>query len=175
RAQGMGGREVRKGMDHGEIFDHHYVEFEYEDGSILNSQCRHIKNCWTKVSESVVGTKGRADFGKGELVTHDGKVIYKHDDKNDPNPYQVEHDLLFDAITKGEYRYADAENGAKSTMTSILGRMATYSGKMVEWNDALNSQISLMPSQMNWDSNPQITPDMAGHYPIAVPGESKVV
>jgi predicted dehydrogenase len=29
RAQGIGGRQVRKGKDHGEIFDHHYVEFEY--------------------------------------------------------------------------------------------------------------------------------------------------
>ena len=28
-AQGMGGREVRKGIDHGEIFDHHYVEYKY--------------------------------------------------------------------------------------------------------------------------------------------------
>ncbi|MFY8046632.1 MAG: Gfo/Idh/MocA family protein, partial [Chitinophagaceae bacterium] len=41
KAQGMGGRQVRKGKDHGEIFDHHYVEFHYADGSILNSQCRH--------------------------------------------------------------------------------------------------------------------------------------
>ena len=42
KAQGMGGRQVRKGKDNGEIFDHHYVEFTYADGSILNSQCRHI-------------------------------------------------------------------------------------------------------------------------------------
>ena len=31
KAQGMGGRQVRKGKDHGEIFDHHYVEFQYAD------------------------------------------------------------------------------------------------------------------------------------------------
>jgi predicted dehydrogenase len=42
RAQGMGGRQVRKGKDYGEIYDHHYVEFIYGDGSVLNSQCRHI-------------------------------------------------------------------------------------------------------------------------------------
>ena len=33
----MGGRQVRKGKDHGEIFDHHFVEFTYADGSMLNS------------------------------------------------------------------------------------------------------------------------------------------
>ena len=38
RARGTGGREVRKGKDFGEIFDHHIVEFEYADGTILNSQ-----------------------------------------------------------------------------------------------------------------------------------------
>jgi len=32
---GHGGREVRKGPDFGEIFDHHAVEFEYADGSRL--------------------------------------------------------------------------------------------------------------------------------------------
>ncbi len=175
RAQGMGGREVRKGIDHGEIYDHHYVEYEYADGTILNSQCRHIKNCWNKVSESVCGTKGRADFGKGEIIGKGGKVLYKHDDRNDANPYQVEHDMLFKAITDGVYEFADADNGAHSTMTSILGRMATYSGKMIEWDDALNSQISLLPQNLSWDADPRVLPDVAGHYPIAVPGETKAV
>ena len=31
RANGMGGREVRKGPQYGEIFDHHFVEFTYPD------------------------------------------------------------------------------------------------------------------------------------------------
>ena len=40
-AAGMGGREVRNGLDHGEIFDHHYVEFKYPGGAVVSSQCRH--------------------------------------------------------------------------------------------------------------------------------------
>ena len=59
----MGGREVRKGKDYGEIFDHHYVEFQYGNGAILNSQCRHIKGTMNKVDELVVGTKGKVFFG----------------------------------------------------------------------------------------------------------------
>src|SRR6266446_5564909 len=61
RAQGMGGCQVRKGLDYGEIFDHHAVEFEYEDGSRCFSYCRHIHGCWDSVSEHVVGTKGTCD------------------------------------------------------------------------------------------------------------------
>jgi len=62
RARGTGGREVRKGKDYGEIFDHHIVEFEYADGTILNSQCRHIPGTWTKVDEHLIGTKGKVLF-----------------------------------------------------------------------------------------------------------------
>ena len=177
KAQGMGGREVRTGKDHGQIFDHHYVEFTYADGSVMNSQCRHIKNCWNKVSETIVGTKGRVDFGAGEMVKHNGKSIYKHDDSNDRNPYQVEHDLLFEAVTNGEYKYADTVNGAKSTMTAILGRMATYCGKMLTWDEALSSNLELVPSNLewSWDAMPPVKPDANGNYPIAIPGDTMVV
>ena len=39
----MGGREVRNGMEHGQIFDHHFVEFHYPRGAVISSQCRHQK------------------------------------------------------------------------------------------------------------------------------------
>ncbi|MCB0839832.1 MAG: dehydrogenase, partial [Bacteroidetes bacterium] len=91
------------------------------------------------------------------------------------NPYQVEHDELFAAIANGEYKFADAENGAKSTMTSIMGRMATYSGKMIEWDEAINSEISLMPKKFAFDAEPPILPNEDGYYPIAIPGVTKVV
>ncbi len=173
RARGTGGREVRKGKEFGEIYDHHLVEFEYADGSILNSQCRHIKGTWAKVDELVVGTKGKIMFDSSHIVDHKGKTLYKHDDKNDPNPYQVEHDELFAAIAKGIYKFADAENGAKSTMTSILGRMATYSGQVIEWDKAINSGISIMPSQFSWDADMPLKPNADGFYPVAVPGVTK--
>ncbi len=176
-AQGMGGRQVRKGKDHGQIFDHHYVEFTYADGAVMNSQCRHIKNCWNKVSETIVGTKGKVDFGVGEMMSHKGKVLYKHDDTNDRNPYQVEHDKLFAAVANGEYKYDDAENGAKSTMTAILGRMATYSGKMLSWDDAINSKMELVPPDFDWswDAMPPAKPDAKGNYAVAMPGDTMVV
>ena len=174
RAMGMGGREVRDGLDHGEIFDHHYVEYEYADGSRMYSQCRHIEGCASRVSEAFHGTNGSAPK-PGVLKTRSGYTIMKHDDENDVNPYQEEHNLLFAAIANGEYKYADAENGANATMTSILGRMATYSGKIIEWDDAMNSSIDLSPSRYAWDANPPIMPDENGRYPIAVPGQSKVV
>jgi predicted dehydrogenase len=174
RAMGMGGREVRDGLDHGEIFDHHFIEYEYADGSRMFSQCRHIEGCARRVSEAFHGTNGTAPK-PGVLKTMSGHSIMDYDDENDPNPYQYEHDLLFEAIAKGEYKFDDSDNGAYATMTAILGRMATYSGKIIEWDDALNSDIDLSPSRYAWDADPPVMPDSNGRYSIAVPGQTKTV
>jgi hypothetical protein len=173
KAQGMGGRQVRTGKDHGEIYDHHFVEFHYEDGAILNSQCRHIKGCMNRVSETIVGTKGVAE-SQGIIADHKKNVSYRHREKDDPNPYQVEHDEMFAAIRAGE-AINDLENGAKSTLTAILGRYATYSGQIVTWDEALNSSIQLMPAVVGWDDTPPVLPDAEGNYPIAMPGVTKVI
>ena len=85
------------------------------------------------------------------------------------DPYQVEHDDLFAAIRSGT-PYNEAENGAYSTLTAIIGRMATYSGKEIKWDQALNSDISLMPKDFAWDAAPPTLPNENGEYPIAIPG-----
>ncbi len=175
KAQGMGGRQVRKGKDHGEIFDHHYVEFTYPDGSILNSQCRHIPGTMSKVDELLIGTKGKIQCGAANIIDPKGKVLYQFDRKSENDAYQAEHDELFAAIAKGEYKFSDAENGAKSTMTSILGRMATYSGQVVEFEKAMNSGISLQPKQYDWNAMPPVIPDEEGYYAVATPGKTKYV
>lgn len=170
RAQGMGGREVRKGKEFGEIFDHHYVEFTYADGTVLNSQCRHIKGTMSKVDEFIMGTKGNIYFGAANMVDRKGKVLYQYDRTKENNPYQTEHDELFAAIAKKEYKFDDTENGAKSTMTAILGRMATYSGNVLEFEKTLNSGLSIMPTQFDFNALPPIVPNADGFYPVAVPG-----
>jgi predicted dehydrogenase len=175
KAQGMGGRQVRKGKDHGEIFDHHYVEFTYADGSILNSQCRHIPGTMSRVDELFIGTKGKIAAGDANIIDHKGKVLYQFDKSTENNPYQTEHDELFEAIAKGEYKFNDAENGARSTMTSILGRMATYSGQIVDWDKAINCGLDLHPKVYDWNALPQIVPNADGFYPVAIPGVTKFV
>lgn len=174
-AQGMGGRQVRKGKDHGEIFDHHFVEYTYADGSKLNSQCRHIPGTMSKVDEMLVGTKGKIQCGAANILDNKRNVIYQFDKKTENNGYQTEHDELFAAIAKGDYKFADAENGAHSTMTSILGRMATYSGQMIEWDKAINSGLDLHPKVYAWDATPPVVPDADGFYPVAIPGKTSYV
>ena len=175
-ASGMGGREVRNGIDHGEIFDHHFVEFKYPSGAVVSSQCRHQPGAKYDVSEAFQGTKANVvtsgDYCK--IINHDGDDIFKHDPSNDKSPYQIEHDRLFQSIRSGGV-INNAEYGAKSTLTAIMGRMATYTGKEITWDQALNSQEILVPNDLNWSSNPPTLPDSNGRYVIPKPGETKII
>ena len=58
--------------------------------------------------------------------------------------------------------YNEAENGAISTMMAILGRMCTYSGKVLTWEEAINSQMSVMPKEYSWQATPPTLPDSDG-------------
>ncbi|MCK8491566.1 Gfo/Idh/MocA family oxidoreductase [Spirosoma sp. RP8] len=176
--QGTGGRQVRTSKEDGEIFDHHIVDFVYADGTTINSQCRHYEGTFSRVDEMFLGTKGKVEGMEkrtSALMGYNGQPIHTYDAKADGNPYQIEHDELFAAIAKGDYKFADAERVAKSTMTAIMGRMATYSGKVVKWDEALNSQIDLFPTTLAWDAMPKSLPDKDGFYPIAVPGKTIAV
>ena len=170
-AHGMGGREVRKGKDYGEIYDHHAVEFTYKDGTKLFSQCRHIRGCRNEVAEHVHGEKGAGNIS-GSLQLYGQKDVWRP--KGGKNPYQQEHDDLFAAI-RNDKPFNEAVYGAHSSMTSVLGRMCTYSGQEIKWDDAINSKVSLMPKNFAFDAEAPVLPDKDGNYPIAVPGQSKVV
>lgn len=180
-AQGMGGRQVRTGKEFGEIYDHHYVEFTYPNGIRINSQCRHQKNCENPVREEFVGTKGILYLdNSGRCYANDfkGNSIWRYRpigaDRKDPDPYQTEHNELQDAILNGK-KINNAHYVAQSTMTTIFGRMASYSGKDLKWDDAIKSNIQLMPNKVTWDTVPPTAPDKDGFYPVAIPGVTKVI
>jgi predicted dehydrogenase len=178
KAEGTGGRAVRTGKEHGEIFDHHVLTFTYADGTVIHSECRHFPGAANRVDETFQGTQGKAYLSAGNhgiLTDWKGNVLYDHDRKNQPNPYQQEHDELWAALVKGEYKFADAENAAKSTMTAIMGRYATYSGKVMTWEDSLNGKVDLFPDTLAWDAQPKLLPNADGYYPHAIPGKTKVI
>jgi predicted dehydrogenase len=174
-ANGMGGCQVRNGKDTGETFDHHFVEFTYADGSKMFSQCRHIQGCFNSVSEHAHGTKGKVDMSdRGWVIEPKEGERISRKPQGDRNPYKQEHIDLLESIASG-MPYNEAEQGAKSTMTAILGRMATYCGEKLTWDDALNSSITIMPKDYSFDATPPVLPDKEGNYARAIPGVTKVV
>jgi predicted dehydrogenase len=169
RAQGMGGRQVRVGPDYGEIYDHHAVEYDYADGVKLFSYARQIPACWQSFSQAAHATRGTA-----EIVAHvSGEIRVAGQPtqrwKKPVNSHQAEQDDFFAALVRNE-PYNEADYGANSTMTAILGRMATYSGQVVTWDEALRSNLDLSPKRYAFDAEPPVHPDAQGMYPSALPG-----
>ena len=180
-AQGQGGRQVRTQPD--QLFDHYSVEYSFPDGTRLHAQGRHMDNCWGFFGDVIHGATGSAVLGegiseprifKGHRQTSEN-VIWQYD--GPPcYQYQVEHDLLFEAIRKNK-PYNETERSAYAAMTGILGRMAAESGQMITWEQAMASDLELAPGldHCTMDSEAPVRADARGRYPVAMPGQSKVL
>jgi len=173
-AQGMGGRQVRVGPEFGEIYDHHAVEYDYPGGVKLFSYQRQIGGTWQRFAQVAHGTKGTA-----EIVAHvSGEITAAGQEpqrwRKPLNSHQQEQHDFFAALMRGE-PYNEADFGINSTMTAILGRMASYSGKVVTWDEALKSTVDLSPPRYALDAPAPVQPDKQGMYPSALPGVTKVL
>ncbi len=153
KAIGMGGRQVRTDEKFGNIFDHHSVTYQYENGTRFFSNCRQQRGCKNDMSSYAFGTKGRAEVSERRLRIDNGQLWQF--DKKVKNMYQVEHDEMFAGIRAG----APLNNGeymAKSTMLAIMGRMATYTGQEITWEQALASEQDLSPAKYAWGPAPKV-------------------
>lgn len=172
RAVGSGGRQVRTDDLYGNIFDHHTVVYEYANGVKLFSACRQQDGCWKDVSDHVMGTKGTchieatAAFEGSITGFPGGKVSWRARRRKGDDMYQNEHDELFAAIRSGK-PINNGEWMAKSSLMAIMGRMATYTGQVITWEMALNSQEDLTPPA--YEFGPLPVP------PVARPGFTKYV
>jgi predicted dehydrogenase len=181
-AQGQGGRQVRSVPD--QMFDHFAMEYTFADGTRLLAQGRHLAGCWGFFGDVIHGAKGSAVLGEGQPKPHiyrghagtPENLVWQY--QGPPcNPYQREHDLLFEAIRQDK-PYNETERCAKSALTGILGRMAAESGRQITWQEALDSQVRLAPGLekiTSWDCPPPVMPDAKGRYPVAMPGITKVL
>lgn len=166
KAVGMGGREVRKGPEYGNIFDHHGVVYEYANGARLISNTRQIQGCKNDISVNILGSRGSAlltERRNGVSIKAVNDWTYDGDAKN---LYQVEHDELFTSIRAGK-PINNGEYMAKSSLLAIMGRMATYTGQEITWDMAWKSKEDLTPARYAWGDIP--TPS------IAVPGVTRYV
>jgi predicted dehydrogenase len=181
-AQGMGGRQTRTEPD--EMWDHYLVEYTFADGAKLFAQTRHMTGCYDIFSDFAHGSKGSAvimeNLSRPHSRLYRGQVQTRENEfwryqGPEPDDYQVEHDLLFEAIRQDK-PYNETERCAKACLASILGRMACYSGQLVTWDEAMGSTLELAPGLEGWtslDATPPILPDAQGRYANPMPGITK--
>jgi myo-inositol 2-dehydrogenase / D-chiro-inositol 1-dehydrogenase len=161
KAIALGGRQVRTEKKYGHIYDHFAVEFEYADGARVFSQSRQMHRCEGKVEEAVVGTKGSSNCK--DWIRPKGGELWRFREPG-PNPYQQEHADLIASIRCGQ-PLNEAKAVAESTLMAIMGRESAYSGRSVEWDEALNSKARLGPDKYQMGDLP---------FPeVAIPGQYK--
>ena len=116
------------------------------------------------MSAYALGSKGRAEVSERRLeITNESNWRFEEKVKN---MYQVEHDELFAGIRAGT-PLNNGEYMARSTMLAIMGRMATYTGQEITWEQAMNSTQNLSPKEYVWGDAPEVN--------IARPGITKFV
>jgi predicted dehydrogenase len=165
----------------GQAYDTYYHEYTFADGTHLTSHGRYCRNCFDMYSDFAHGTKGSAVLmdNLGQAKT---RLYSDHTMSNDsltwafpgtePNPYQVEMDLFFDAICNNK-PYNEGHRAAEANFASLLGRAALNSGQIVTWEQIVKSELSLCPNidTLTFDSEPPVKRDAEGRYPHAIPGE----
>jgi myo-inositol 2-dehydrogenase / D-chiro-inositol 1-dehydrogenase len=164
-AVAVGGRAVP--ANGGNIYDHFEVNYQFPNGYRVFLANRQATGCFNGTLDYVMGTDGTLMLGGGppRIETPDGKVKWQWDGQ-EYDMYQREHDVLFEAIRTGKPKNDDL-NLATSTLFALMGRHAAYSGQQLTWEQALNSQVSLVPKPVDWNASHEVPG-------LAIPGRSQV-
>lgn len=124
-----------------------------------------MANCDKKIGEVFIGAKGTALIDSYTRYSITGQKNWRFTEE-DNDPYVQEHTDLIESIRAGK-PLNELKSVAESTLTAIMGRMSAYTGRLVTWEQALNSKESLMPTKLSWGPMPVPA--------IAIPGQSELV
>ncbi|MCO5053638.1 MAG: Gfo/Idh/MocA family oxidoreductase [Verrucomicrobiae bacterium] len=164
KAVAVGGRQIPNHQ--GNIYDHMFVVYEFENDVHAFLGQRQISNCFSENSDYIMGATGSA-----KITWAAGPVIHGKENWRFRGPktdmYQNEHNEFFAGIRSGKHIF-DADWMAQSTLMGIMGRMAAYTGQEVTWEEALNSKESIVPATLDWKMPLAIAP-------MAVPGMTPLI
>jgi myo-inositol 2-dehydrogenase/D-chiro-inositol 1-dehydrogenase len=164
-AVAVGGRAVP--ANGGNIYDHFEANYVYPNGYRVFLANRQSTGCFNGTLDYVMGTDGTLLLGAGQprIQSPDGQIKWQFEGE-EYDMYQREHDVLFASIRSGKPKNDDL-NLATSTLLAIMGRHAAYSGQQITWDQALSSDVSLVPKPVDWNAKHEVPG-------LAQPGRSKV-
>lgn len=171
KCHGLAGRSSMTEPIYGDVFDHHSVVYEYENGVPIYAFCRTTNGCHNDSSSIVLGSRGKADIMGCRIW---GETNWRWEGRCDP--YQREHDVLFKAIRTGK----PVNNGdymARSTMVCVMGQISCYTGKEVTWEQINKSDFYYPPKPEECHDNmePPVKAGPDGSYPVPKPGFTKMI
>lgn len=203
KAQAIGGRHYREIELNGEKFeaidqnfDSYSVEYTFADGAKAYFDGRNMPGCHNEFAAYAHGTKGSAVISS---ASHTPARSRMYSDQNiDPswrakpdnlvwafptgprgaslegNPYEIEWEVLIDAIRHNK-EHNEVERGVAASVTTSMGRMAAHTGQEITYDQMLNSEHVMAPGveKLTLDSDSPLMPDSDGKYPVPEPGVKK--
>lgn len=159
KACGAGGRKVRN--DEGNCWDHYNLTYVYPGDVHVTFSSTQFNKGWWDVCERFFGSKGVSeshysgvlkiygdepwDANPGEATQPVGKFSVAgafSDNLKDADPEKGKQFIA--SIVTGNY-LNEAAQGAESTLSAILGRMAAETGREITWEEMLRSEEELDP------------------------------
>jgi predicted dehydrogenase len=147
-ALGQGGRQIPVDPRRGNIWDHMTVDYEYPNGTHIIHMDRQWPNCHGSGRAGFIGTKGK--YMNDEIT---GQSPWKFDGKLEKSGVYEQRNMI-ESIRKGQPK-SQAENGAYAALTAIMGRESAYTGKLVTWDEMLNSDLDLFPKKIEFGPVPK--------------------
>lgn len=182
QASGVGGRHYR-GDYVDQNFDTYAVEYTFPDETKFLMEGRCISGCTDIYNSFAHGTKGTAIISRGgdcggPSATFKGLGSAKANQLwvskvpgDEGNPYQNEWNDLVDAI-RNDKPYNEAKRGAEASLVTSMGRMAAHTGRIVTFDEMLNSTHEYAPDvdKLSFDGPAPLVSDAKGKYPVPQPG-----
>ncbi len=172
KCHGMGGRSSSFGDIYGDVFDHHAVVYEYEGGLRLHAYARTALECYDENSSLIVGTKGWCDLRRCRI---EGENRWSYEGPRG-NPYEAEHRALLSGIRSGR-PVNGGDYMVRSTQVAVMGQLSCYTGKEVTWAQVEGSDFRFgpRPEDCTFSMEPETRADEKGHYPVPVPGVTRLI
>lgn len=137
KATCTGGRKVR--TDVGDCWDHFIGAFWYPNGAIMDFSSSQFLKGWGDCRNRFFGSKGVAEvaYSGAAKITGDNEFQTEGDD-NLKGSEENKITAFYESIQSGKFQN-QALQGAESTLTSIMGRIAAYKGQEVTWDEMMKS------------------------------------
>jgi predicted dehydrogenase len=179
-ALGIGGR-MANSPDHGQGFDSISIEWTFPDGTKATDGVRWVGgHSYNEFATFAHGTKCAAQFSgnihagttrifKDQRIT-DENVVWEAP-KEEIGPWDAEWNVLLDSI-RNDKPQNEVKRAAYSNFADLMGRAAVHSGKLITWDEMVNSEFQFVENidDMDYDTPPPVLPDADGRYPVPIPG-----
>jgi predicted dehydrogenase len=202
-AKSVGGRHYKTMERNGQVhvavdqnFDSYGVEYTFKDGTKALYEGRNMTGCHQEFAAYAHGTKGSAVISSASHTPAKSRLYKDHNIALNPrgnpenllwsfptgdrganlegNPYEIEWEVLIDAIREDK-PHNEVENGVAASNATSMGRMAAHTGQVITYDQMLNNEFVMAPNvaELTLESDSPLMPDAEGKYAIPEPGIKK--